>query len=228
MRVAAAPRAAIAIAAVCLLVACGHSRPTRDTVVQPLSTALRSHTRDFNLQNPDGCFALAAPLDSRVDVLSSADDKVNPSGLDKSVMHMLVAERDLGLIRIEYTQTPISSRDATVPANCVNDVRSLPSVFFSEPILHSLTVVQWRAALTEAALALHLKPNASFAVAEQHLVGVTGVIEQDPTTSLVDYNWQWVPTPAGNAFRLAESGSGTGRAVFRKYDDGWRVERAIP
>jgi hypothetical protein len=67
-----------------------------------------------------------------------------------------------------------------------------------------------------------------FSYARQRLTRVTGVIDQDSTTTVVDYDWEWTPTPAGVAFSFAVNGGGVGRAIFRKYDDGWRIERSDP
>ena len=36
------------------------------------------------------------------------------------------------------------------------------------------------------------------------------------------------PTPVGIAFNIVLEGKGTGRAIFRKYDDWWRVQRLNP
>ncbi|MES1254255.1 MAG: hypothetical protein ABUS56_01525 [Acidobacteriota bacterium] len=73
-----------------------------------------------------------------------------------------------------------------------------------------------------------ITPDSSFSFEVQRLVRVTGLIEQDATTTLVDYESEWASTPAGSAFGLATEGKETGRATFRKYDDGWRIERLAP
>lgn len=67
-------------------------------------------------------------------------------------------------------------------------------------------------------------------VAQRELVEVTGISEpQDPTVALTEatFTWHWKPNEIGTAMNVPHLGKTTytGRAVFQKFDDGWRVQR---
>lgn len=48
---------------------------------------------------------------------------------------------------------------------------------------------------------------------------VTGVFHRSEVEALVDFKWRFVP----NEYALADASSGNAVALFRRYDDGWRV-----
>jgi hypothetical protein len=213
-----------ALTVACALAGCGPSKPTRESAFQPIVHALRTQTKDFNVQTAEGCFTLVVPLSADFDFLTDDELQGKNVGLQKPMRDALARERQLGLIRFNHSQTPFS-RSAPVSSSCDTAVRSTPAVFLTADFLPQLTLVQWRSVLTDKAIAVGVAQKGSFPYVEQRLVAVTGLIEQDATTTLIDYEWEWTPTPFGSAFDLVLNGKGTGRAIFRKYDDGWRIER---
>lgn len=91
-------------------------------------------------------------------------------------------------------------------------------------------------------------------LARRDLVGITGITKISEMERGVDFSWRWLPNELGKALdpstaefkslpepmrrallegRSSEkrsltygwTGERTGRALFRKFDDGWRVER---
>lgn len=104
--------------------------------------------------------------------------------------------------------------------------------------------------------ALELPVNeTSIPIGEKEFLEVTGITKQSDTTVQVDYKWQWKPNEIGRTLdssteefnRLPEkirndltapegmksknqtltwSGEHQGKAIFQKYDDGWRLTSA--
>jgi hypothetical protein len=67
-------------------------------------------------------------------------------------------------------------------------------------------------------------------VAERELVEVTGISEpQNPTEALAEatFTWHWKPNEIGKEMNVPHLGKTvyTGAATFKKFDDGWRVQR---
>lgn len=62
----------------------------------------------------------------------------------------------------------------------------------------------------------------SVAVARRELTGITG-ISKDGGTAEVDFQWKWVPMNEVGAALYASGVQYSSTALFRHYDDGWRV-----
>lgn len=68
------------------------------------------------------------------------------------------------------------------------------------------------------------------AIAKKELVEITGLINRDEKTSIIDYTWQYVPfskdwkNPIADLARMNTSTIHKDQAVLVLYDDGWRVQ----
>jgi len=215
----------------CHVAGCGWSRPTRETVVPPIEIALKTQTLDFIAETPDGCFWSLGSSPKDFDLLTTDEARgANITKLPQAVRETLAKERGIGLIQINVDDLSVAKHsDVAFPTACEGTIKGIQPVFFKAAIFfRRVTLHPWRAVLTDKAKELGITPNAKFAYAQKRLVKVIGIIEQDATTTLADYEWEWTKTEAGRMFNLEPKGSGTARAVFRKYDDGWRIERLMP
>jgi hypothetical protein len=59
---------------------------------------------------------------------------------------------------------------------------------------------------------------------ERELIEVTGISETQISMAEATFTWHWKPNEIGKAIDLGKE-TYTGRAVFQKFDDGWRVQR---
>ncbi len=64
----------------------------------------------------------------------------------------------------------------------------------------------------------------SFAIpaARRELTAITGIAKQD-TTADAEFTWRWMPLNEVGAALYSSDAHHTSTAIFRRYDDGWRV-----
>jgi len=67
-------------------------------------------------------------------------------------------------------------------------------------------------------------------LAKRELVAVSGIVtEENKNGAEVKFDWQWVPTPQAKALSMVPPNETRhGLALFRLYDDGWRLEVLQP
>jgi hypothetical protein len=210
------------IAACCI--ACGPPKPTRASVSEPISQALRQQVQVMTLQTPEGCFTFihGASFEGRYDVLN--DDR--QGNITAPTRELLKKEQGLGLVDVSYSVTD-SPTPEQVPPGCVDAVKDAKGVLLiwsTGRRVEGFKTVQWKVHPSRKATAAGVSGNQSIAYAERNLVAISGLIYQDATTTLVEYSWEWRPTDVGLKLGLKYDGNGSGRAVFRKYDDGWRLD----
>ena len=62
-------------------------------------------------------------------------------------------------------------------------------------------------------------------IANRELIAVTGLIEGNPEGKVVqaEFSWKWVPNNIGQKLQMVDAQTYTSSALFRLYDDGWRL-----
>ena len=88
--------------------------------------------------------------------------------------------------------------------------------------------MHWRVQVSEKAIRVGVSVGGGTVVLyRRHLVGVTGLSEQAQNAVLAEWSWEWAPIDVGKKLELRPFQPTQGRVLFRKYDDGWRIDGSI-
>lgn len=85
----------------------------------------------------------------------------------------------------------------------------------------------WTQVITKKALAAGIPATGGeYVVATKQMATVSGISVIDPATRRAEFYWHWIATPIATKIGVTPppTTAATGTAMFRKYDDGWRVE----
>lgn len=66
------------------------------------------------------------------------------------------------------------------------------------------------------------KKSFTIPAARREIVAITGIAKQDNSAD-VEFSWKWVPLNEVGAALIADETQHSSAAMFRRYDDGWRV-----
>ena len=141
--------------------------------------------------------------------------------------------RPLGRLRtegyIEFTARHINSFDVGRMA-AETMLGGQPSGRFPEacrrPTGQGFDYYYWTATVTPKGIEAGLPKDGGYVIAAKRaFVGVTGLIENADNSTTAEFDWRWEPTPEGAKLHLAQDPPVPARAsaMFRKYDDGWRL-----
>jgi len=86
-----------------------------------------------------------------------------------------------------------------------------------------MKVVHWKTTISKKALDAGISTGGPVVLYHKSFVEVTGLTTQDEVTTMAEYDWQWAPTDIGRKLGVTDRGRTTERALFRRYDDGWRL-----
>jgi hypothetical protein len=169
----------------------------------------------------DGCFSIGNKNDysNRRTLLG---DVRNP-GISAEIRPFVLRAYDLGLLDVSHEEAEATA--STPPIFCRKEWdrerRGFNAYFASE-----IKVVHWGVTLSKKARDAGISGEGRVALYEKEFIEVTGLTsQQEGTMALAEYQWRWTPTDLGRKLGLFPRGRGMGRAVFRRYDDGWRLIR---
>lgn len=126
-----------------------------------------------------------------------------------------------GLLHLEMNRLPYDVTSA--PSLCQGAMTVRDRYFY--PLWQSTSsLLLWKLRVSRLALEAGVPAEGGTVLLyRRDLLGVTGLTERTENEVVAELSWQWLPTDIGKKLQQVASTRREGKALFRKYDDGWRL-----
>jgi hypothetical protein len=125
----------------------------------------------------------------------------------------------LGLLKSSFRKVTEEAKSGKLNSLCAAAIRDAPSPYFTPSEFYV-----WDVSLTDNALALGVPKGGAFMnLSSGGAVEVTGLADNKDGTLLAEFIYTPLPTKIAEQLKLNPGSKFRGRALLKRFDDGWRI-----